>query len=361
MIRRLDLLVPGLLGPVPLPADDLPPVPVLTRLLGRADRRPGLGGAALEDSPSGPGRGVTSDPLITLFALFGIPASPDQDYPSGPFCRLADGLEPDSGGFVFHADPIHLRPDRNHLVLFAGHPLAVSAEEAEALTLLFNQHFAGDGLHLEAPAPGRWYLRVQHPPDLATSPLHAARGRPVAGLLPRGPDARAWARILNEAQMLFHHAEVNQRRERAGLPAISGIWPWGGGRLTDFHAHSDYRRVLTTDTLTLGLAQAAGAPTVPLSPEPAALLAAMTSFPGPLLVHWQGLWDPVLEADGEAWVEALLALETWLAGFLAGMGGDFTLRIFPCAGETFRYRPHHGYRLWRSPFSLGKRLTGVMS
>lgn len=361
MIRRLDLLVPGLFGPVPLPAKDLPPVPLLTRLLGRADRRPGPGGVALDDSSSGPGRAVTTDPLTTLFALFGIPASPDQGYPSGPFCRLADGLAPDSGVFVFHADPIHLRPDRHRLVLFAGHPLNVSQEEAEALTLLFNQHFAEDGLHLEAPTPGRWYLRVQHPPDLATSPLHTARGRPVAGLLPRGPDARAWARILNEAQMLFHHAEANHRRERAGLPAISGIWPWGGGRLTDFHAHADYSRVFATDTLTLGLAQAAGVPTAPLSPDPAALLAAMTSSTGALLVHWQGLWNPVLEADGEAWAEALLALETWLAGFLAGMGGNFTLQLFACEGDTFRYRPHHRYRLWRSPFPLGKRLTGVMS
>lgn len=364
MIRRLDLLVPGLFGPVPLPASDLPPVPVLTRLLGRADRGLGMGGVAGVGALSAPGRTVTSDhldPLTSLFALFGIPTSPDQGYPSGPFCRLAEGMELNPGDFVFHADPIHLRPDRNRLVLFAGRPLAVNPDEATALTRLFNQHFAGDGLKLEAPAPGRWYLRVQHPPDLVTTPLHAVRGRPIGGLLPRGPDARTWARILNEVQMLFHQASVNQRREEAGQPAISGIWPWGGGRLRDFHAHAAYTRVFATDPPTLGLAQSAGNPTAPWSTDPADLVAAMQPPSSLVLLHWQGLWNPVLEADGEAWVEALQALEIWLAGFLTGMGGDFTLRLLVREEDSFRYRPRHRYRFWRSPLSLGKRLSGVMN
>ena len=356
MSRQLDLLVPGLFGPVPVPADVLPSVPVLTRLLGHADRLPGPGGAALADPSSGPGRAVAADPLATLFALFGIPASPNRGYPSAPFCRLADGLETDRGDYVLHADPVHLRPDRDRLVLFAGSRLAVSPEEAEALTALFNQHFAADGLRLEAPTAGRWYLWTQHPPDLVTRPLHAAMGRPVVGLLPRGPDARAWARILNEAQMLFHHADVNHRRERAGLPAISGIWPWGGGRLADVQASADYGGVFATDNLTLGLAQAAGIPTALLSADPAALIAAMTSPSVTNLVHWHGLWNPVLEADGEGWAEGLLALETWLAGLVAGMGADLTLRLFACDSDTFLYRPHHRYRFWRQPFSLAQRL-----
>ena len=357
MSRRLDLLVPGLFGPVPVSPDDLPPVPVLTRLLGRADRLPGPGGGALADASARPGQAAAADPLATLFALFGILASPDRGYPSAPFCRLADGLEMDRGNYLLHADPIHLRPDRDRLVLFAGSRLAVTQEEAEALTAVFNQHFAADGLCLEAPTAASWYLRTQQPPHLVTSPLQVAMGRPVVGLLPRGPDARAWARILNEAQMLFHHADVNDRRKRAGLPAISGIWPWGGGRLADIQASADYGGVFATDNLTLGLAQAAGIPTAPLSADPAALIAAMTSPRATKLVHWHGLWNPVLEADGEAWVEALVALETWLARLLAGMGADLTLRLLAGDGEAFLYRPHHRYRFWRQPFSLGKRLS----
>ncbi len=348
MSGRLDLLIPGLLGPVPVHPDDLPPAPVLGRLLGRADRLPLPGG------PAG------TDPLATLFALFGVASSSGRDLPSAPFCRLADCPGADPQAYVLHADPVHFRPDRDRLLLFAGPRLAPSQEEADALTALFNQHFVTDGLRLEAPTPDRWYLLAQHPPDLVTSPLHAAMGRPVAGLLPTGPDSRAWARILNEVQMLFHHAETNRQREAAGRLSLGGIWPWGGGRLSDMHPQADYGQVFAADPLATGLALAAGIPATPLPADQADLLAATNSPVAAILLHWHGLWEPVLEADGAGWIDGLRVLETWLAALTARMGSRLALNLFPGNGECFRYRSQSRYRFWRQPFPLGKRLLQGM-
>lgn len=359
MSRRLDLLVPGLFGPVPVQPVEVPPTPVLSRLLGRADRQPGA---------------VAADPCRTLFHLFGYAPAADWDCPSGPYCRLADDPGAPPAAYVLHADPVHLRPARDRLVLFAGPDVAPDRAEADALVALFNQHLGPDGLRLEAPTPERWYLLTEQPPDLVTQPLANVLGRPIAGQLPQGPEARRWARYLNEIQMLFHHSAVNQRREAAGIPTLNGLWLWGGGRCLPVPAAPvPYARVFSPDPLALGLARTQGIPTAPLPEDLGALLAAggaaasPTSIPvatGADLIHWSGLWEAVLAADGTAWVASLSALEQWLtepAGRVSAPGEAAPLlrlnvNLYSANGEHFRYRPHHRYRLWRKPLDLVQRL-----
>ena len=356
MSRQLDLLVPGLFGPVPVHPSEVPPTPVLSRLLGRADRLPGP---------------VAADPCRTLFHLFGYAPASDRDCPSGPYCRLADDPGATPAAYVLHADPVHLRPARDRLVLFAGPDFAPDRAEADALVALFNQHLGTDGLRLEAPTPERWYLLTEQPPDLVTQPLANVLGRPIAGQMPQGPEARRWARYLNEIQMLFHHSAVNQRREAAGIPTLNGLWLWGGGRrLPVPAAPAPYARVFSPDPLAIGLARTQGIPTAPLPEDLGAALAAgaaaatPTSATGADLVHWSGLWEAVLAADGTAWAASLSALEHWLTG-LAGRasatGGAapilrLNFNLFPANGEYFRYRPHHRYRFWRHPLDLAQRL-----
>ena len=421
---RLDLLIPGLFGPVPVPPGEVPPTPVLSRLLGRADRlqvpdwslaRGPAPKAELShakalppvvDRPAGadrlPGTG-TADPCRTLFHLFGYAPALERDCPSAPYCWLADrqtddpGMVPDT--YVLHADPVHLRPDRDRLVLFAGPDFAPDRAEADALVALFNQHLGEEGLRLEAPTPGRWYLLSEQAPELVTQPLAAVLGRPIAGQLPRGPEARRWARLLNEVQMLFHHSEVNQHREAAGIPTLNGLWLWGGGRLLPPPpGQVGYARVFSSDPLARGLARACGIPTPPLPTDlgevlaeagPAVYAFAPTQTPGlfllpiqtpnqptptetrtstpvspaAILIHWTGLWEAVLAADGPAWLASLTALEQWLAGSggPAGKGGatgrvspilSLNLDLYPANGERFHFRAHHRYRFWRNPLTL---------
>ena len=206
MIRHL--LVPGLFGAARQGDEDLliPRLPRLEKILARADRQPGAVGY-----------------LQTAFALFGQSAEPGADLPTAPLC-YAQETQTTPSGWWMHADPVHLRPDQDRLILFDGRMLEIGASEAEDCVAAFNAHFAGEGLQLLAAQPTRWYLKLAAPPGVVTTPLNDVTGRNVNHFLPRGERRSHWCRLLNEVQMLFHHLSVNQQREARGLAPINGLW-----------------------------------------------------------------------------------------------------------------------------------------
>ena len=184
-------------------------VPHLETLLARADK-----GAA-------PG----SDHLSTLFGLFEYPSLQEVDWPSAAICRLADDGAEDDGigdtGYWLHADPVHLKPDMDRLLLFPGRTLDITPQEAGALGELLLEHFSGMGWRLEQGSPEHWYLRLPEPPQLLTQPLHRVTGRNLFPFLPQGEAGVRWRSLLNEIQMLLHHAEVNRMRSAAGQPEVT--------------------------------------------------------------------------------------------------------------------------------------------
>jgi hypothetical protein len=313
------------------------------RLLGRGDKG------------STPGR----DPVSALLDCFGIETPAGRDPPSAPYCRLGDAPQAVSdSGFVLHADPVHLRPDRDRLLLFDAAHLGLTSSESSALVDLFNHHFAEDGLRLETASAERWYLRLEDAPAIRTTPLHAAVGRGIGGLLPAGRDAGAWVRMLNEIQMLFHHAETNRVREREGRPTVSGIWPWGGGTLPARRPESDFDAVYATDSLALGLAVAGKIPAQAVPGDAVDLM----GLDGQRLslVYWDRLWRPVLDANGADWIEELGHLESWLQPLVRD-GKRFRglrLRIHPCNGEVYETGAGAMRRFWRGALRLSDRVSG---
>jgi hypothetical protein len=174
-----------------------------------------------------------------------------QDWPSAPFALLGDGGNPGEA-FWMHAEPINLRPDRDRVLLADSSLLDVSLEEAEALALSVNGHFAAE-LHLLPVRANRWYARLSSPPAQPTVPLSAVLGQAVRP----GSASIGWHALMNEIQMLLHEHPVNEAREARGAPAINGIWLWGGGRLVEAKA-PPLRTVLSDYPLALGLASKAG-------------------------------------------------------------------------------------------------------
>jgi hypothetical protein len=323
----LELLVPGLLGPIPpLPGQSLS-TPTLDLLLAR-----GRQSAA-----------ASTDLTTALLARFGADAS-------APYSLAADDPGWDHAGYCMHAAPVHLRPDRDLLRLFDARHLGISQEDADGLTAELNAHFAADGLRFTAPTPSRWYLFCGQPPAMQSQPLELVIGQHVDGLLPTGDDAARWAQLMNEAQMLLFQSPVNQQREASGRPPVNGLWTWGGGvwrALADaapsarLPAHLQARLPLA-----LGLAAAAGAPAEP--PD-----APWKAHASSHLVVLEQFRDALLDRDDAAWSAAAEALDRWLAPAVDALraGRLDEISIDACDGRRWSlYCPdlrRFGRRCWR--------------
>lgn len=333
--RRLLLIVPGLLGPVPDPdalAALAPELPALGRLLSRAD---------LE-------RDAVAGGEAAVCAAFGIAGPP---WPVAAAARAGEAAGFDEQGarrWWLRADPVHLRVGSSNARLIAGYALKLQASESEQLVATLNAHFAADGLHFEAPAPDRWYLGLDQPVALTTHSPSEVAGRNVDSFMPTGDDARFWRTRLNEAQMLLHEAAVNSARERAGALPANSIWLWGGG-WTPRPAWAP-ARVMADDVLTRGLGQlAAGEGEQRLSVLPADAVDWEPTAGTTLAVDWS-LRDPLIHGEPEAWLEAIQRLEQdWFSPLLDRLqaGAFDELEIRPADGRRLRISRRALRRFWR--------------
>ncbi len=312
----LELVCPGLLGPLPMVPHPFPRTPILDRVLSRSARE----------------LRADADPQATLLAACGVSSELDLDLPTASICVLGEAPDATLDGYWMHADPVHLRPDRDLLLVYAGKDIAPDRAEADALADAFNRHFANDGLALIAPTPSRWYLRVEHAPQARMNPLSRVQGGSMAAHLPNGPDAIAWMRLLNEAQMLFHAHPINSRRTSLGQPEINGLWTWGGGRLP--RVTGALPDALVGDhPLILGLSRLAGRPHRTLDDwcrDP-------SDRHGDVLVFWDRQWRALVNRDLPAWSRALSELESALGKSRGGFRSGIPRRLIldPCQGVRY--------------------------
>jgi hypothetical protein len=163
-----------------------------------------------------------------------------RDYASAPVSASGDlpihsasgEVVTDPSGYWLHAELVHLAAGLDRLTFL---PLtgvaAVTSAERDALAPLISEHLQNSSLQLLGGVSRSWLLHSQRPLDLQTATPEAATANELDVVMPSGPDAREVRRVMTECQMLLHEHEVNQRRQRRGLPAIYALWPWGGGQL----------------------------------------------------------------------------------------------------------------------------------
>lgn len=329
--RHLELVVPGLLGPVTdvdAVARLRPELPALAWLMARAD----------------PAAATAPESLAPVFDAFGVPGP---DWPAAALARLgeADGDTVRLGErWWVRADPVHLRVDTTHARLFGPWSLELQADEAAALIERLNGLYADDGLVFEAPAPDRWYIGCPRSSDLRAVTLDRVAGRNVDAFMPEGRDAQAWRAWLNELQMLLHDAPVNTARERSGAFPVNSVWVWGGGPCPGVTAGPE--RVYADEPVALGLARLAGIPAASVDAAP-----------------WAGGWperntlavdaragDPLVHGEIETWLERLGALERDRIAPLARAlreGRLDVLTIAPGDGRRFRITRRGLRRFWR--------------
>lgn len=318
----LTVLAPGLLGPVPLLPEQAPATPVLDLLLKRGRPR---------HEPDA--RAANTCLTRRLLQLFRATAS-------APYARAADDPGWDRSGVVLHADPVHLRPDRDQLRLFDARHLGISQAEADALVQEVNAHLADDGLRLVAPVASRWYLELTEQPRIETHPLEAVIGRHIDGFLPTGDDARAWAALMTELQMLLFQSSVNQVRQERGRPAVNALWISGVGRWRTLENEQGWSRLCADQALARGLGTAAGLEVLSSAGD--------VDQPGTLLVADE-MADGMLDADAERWATAALRLDARLERPLAALHGGRLASIALDLGDGRRWCATRGglRRFWR--------------
>lgn len=328
----LTLFVPGLFSPPPaLEPADLPPLvtPALDAWLARADVETRAGGTGVE---------------AALFALFGIEAPADADLPVAAVTWIVDTGVIDSEWWM-RADPVHLRPERDRLILLDTQLVPLEAGEAQALVAELMQTYADEGWVLRAPHPARWYLKPPRDPRLVTTPITEVVGRDIHPHLPRGEEGMAWRGILNEMQILLHTARANEAREARGELAINSVWFWGGGRLPAV-APAAWAEVLSDEPVALGLARLAGAPA---SPVPAAF-DAMTRGDGARLVVLETARAAAQYREARNWREAIQRLERdWIAPVHDAVRAGALAEAVLCTEgpRCHRLTPRAARRWWR--------------
>lgn len=238
----------------------------------------------------------------TLQALGAAPTADGRSPPVAPAAALGAGFEPGPSA-VLAADPVSLVAGRDDVRL-AARIDDLDAANAAAIVAALDAHFAADGLRFHAPRPDALFVTSATRPALDTVPLPVALGGFLSAHPPRGADARLWLRWGTEIQMLLFAHPVNAARERAGRPAVNGLWFWGGGTLDDLGLVAPFRAHVADDRsgdLVRGLARHAGGETLRL---PASFEAAVHAVPATRpAAHVVVALPPLGEARSLAWAE----------------------------------------------------------
>lgn len=248
-----------------------------------------------------------------------------QDWPIAPLTLSFDGGGAGSA-YCLRADPVHLKISREGLHVVDSTLFDVGEDEAQALVLALNTHFAGDGITFIAPHPKRWYVKRASSPDLITHAISEVAGSDLQHHMPSGADATAWRRIFNECQMVLHEHAINQAREARGEPEINSVWFWGGGTRPNVPGRP-FSAVWADDALAFALAALAEAHSAPLPLSGTAwLAAARTQARESHLVILDQLNTAVTYRDSEAWRARLSEFDTsWFTPLLEAVRrGDMT-------------------------------------
>ena len=327
----LHILVPGLMARMP-GVEHLSPAlsqPNLERFLSRANQET-VSGCDLES---------------TLCQLFGIGRGKNGDFPTAALRRASGEQQTGDGRFWLQAEPVCLRPDQTRLLLFDTREFDVSADELQLLSDLFISHFESERWIVEAADPFCWYLSPETPAAISSHSLGDVFGRNMDLFLPQGSDRLRWHGLLNEVQMLFFGAQVNQAREVAGKMPIGGLWFSGFGSLPA-HFSSPYQQIFGDDALTAGLARLTGTPIHSMQMCSDRLLPKS----GASLIVYPHLQRPVWRADTFDWAEKVGNFSVWLQQRLGDLASDqlAELVLYPCDGRIFRLtRQQQRYRFWR--------------
>lgn len=147
--------------------------------------------------------------------------------------RLPCLLQEKSDSTLVHADPVHLKADRDTATLIPPQALGLNDECADELIDALNTFVESDGLEFYRQSAESWSMSGMPTEALQAYPTSFLAYRKASAFLPEGNEAKDWQRLMSEIQMLFHTHPINQEREQNGQLTVNSLWFWGGANLPD--------------------------------------------------------------------------------------------------------------------------------
>lgn len=281
------------------------------------------------------------------FALFQVEPPTDADLPVAAVTRVLDMGVIDKGWWL-RADPVHLEPERDRLILSDNYVLQLAPDEADRLVAEIMETYSADGWVLKAARPGRWYLKPPRAARILTTPLPQIVGRDIHPYLPQGKDGKAWHTVLNEIQILLHSAKVNAEREARGQLPANSLWFWGSGRLPALPP-VNWAHVWSHEPVSLALARLSQTPSGAV-PENFAEWLGQARAPGRHLMVLDQVRAAVSYGEDAVWREFIQRLERdWIAPVLQAVRGGVIdhAELHDDAGRGFVLTARYARRWWR--------------
>jgi hypothetical protein len=132
-----------------------------------------------------------------------------------------------SGAWVCAATPVHYVAEMASVRLDGM--LALSPAGAETLASDFNRVWKGSGIQLTTARSAQLFCIFDRALEVATCDPEDALGRHIEEFLPTGADSGRLQQLISETEMWLFEHEANRARAKLNLPAINGLWFWGGG------------------------------------------------------------------------------------------------------------------------------------
>jgi hypothetical protein len=246
---------------------------------------------------------------------------------------------------LWFCEPVHFAFARDHLLVAPLDP-PLRADEAQALAADADEATREAGASLRLFDHLHWFMQVDPPWQLDTVALDAAFGRSAFEVLPTGPDALRWRKLLNEIQMRWHAHPVNAAREARGAAAANALWLHGGG-VWEPLPRAPIATLRSDDPVLRGWALAAGL-------APSALLDADATPPanGDTLSVWEDLQASASSGHWEAWRALLPGLERLIESvcdraFAAGFASVEVLLTGRFCARRFALGRCDAWRVWR--------------
>jgi hypothetical protein len=134
-----------------------------------------------------------------------------------------------SAAWVCAATPVHYVAEMTSVRLGWDGMLALSPAGAETLASDFNRVWKGSGIHLAASRSAQLFCIFDLALEVMMRDPEDVLGRHIEEFLPTGADSGRLRQLISETEMWLFEHEANRARTALNLPAINGLWFWGGG------------------------------------------------------------------------------------------------------------------------------------